>query len=173
MFRSGTLEHPHHTWGSRGHEAFLDLCQRLSGNVCVGQRVLFRPHHEDVLSDIQRCLAFVRDEQRRQVDGMAIAFDPVGLLAPSMMASAPDHLSRWAEAIHGVRGFGLLMLCGLGAPDSSHASAMESAFRWQDDQGKAFRPLVDAWAASGSPIVLCEAEFDVQTNVLRSWGLKI
>lgn len=99
VFRSGSLALPHHTWGQAGHQAMERWLERLrseflrrdaSENSGGPTRVMIRPNHADVLSDPQRCLAFARQEQH----GLLLALDPVGLLAPTMLDQAEDHLSR-------------------------------------------------------------------------------
>lgn len=179
LLRSGQLEYPHHTWGAQGQDAFEALCRSLSADepssAAQSRRVLFRPHHADVLSDIQRCLAFARDEVRRRADGFGLVFDPIGLLAPSMRANAADHLARWADVVADAPKFEFLI-----------ARRFEDIPRPEADPEVPFsdepidpdhpdvgliRPILQAWVGSGRSILIPARGLSTQLTLLKSWGL--
>lgn len=179
LLRSGRLEYPHHTWGAPGQSAFDTFCRSLSTEPPTSElrtrRVLFRPHHADVLSDIQRCLAFVRDEVRRREDGFGLVFDPIGLLAPSMRASAADHLARWADVVADAPGFELLIVRALddvSGPEADPEAPFSDQPLGADHQDAGLlRPLLEAWVGSGRSILIPARGLAALRALLASWGI--
>jgi len=79
-------------WMGPGRAALRSFCDLAAGPlVRAGKRIAFRPHVRQVLSDVQGTLSFLR-EVEGQPFGIALA--PADLLAPEMLADAPDHLER-------------------------------------------------------------------------------
>lgn len=169
MVPSGRMDAPHRTWGAPGAAAFGAWCERLRTwkyqNGAVASRVLIRPNHTDVLSDIQRCVSFARAER----GGLEIAMDPVGLLAPSMLARAADHLLRFLDAIRGSPAVGAIVLTNLhldeqghAVPSSLHAGLLDPALL------RPFAALAEGWDV---PLVLMEERGSDQDSLVKSWNL--
>lgn len=162
---SGRLDMPHRTWGLAGAEALNLRAERLRTIMREqGATVLLRPHHADILSDIQRCLAFARAER----GGLNLAMDPVALLAPSMIAGAADHLSRFADAIVTGPAPGAIVLTNLAAdtgstdPSPIHRGGISHPI---------MRSLAVRMASLNVPLLLLDAETEIQLDLLRSWGV--
>lgn len=168
IVRSGRLELPHRTWGPAGASAFEEWCGQLRAMPVFDRggglpRVLVRPHHMDVLSDIQRCLSFARAE----TGGLGLAFDPVGLLAPSMFEKAEDHLRRFADAIRECPAIGAIMLSsGVVSDDAAleatpaHRSEIEVEF---------LRDFATMAAANGIPLVLRGEPEEQRRDLILGW----
>jgi hypothetical protein len=106
------------TWGPRGWDALeAAVTAALSG---TGARILVRPAATDVVSDTPSCLRFL--ERRASLEGgdrLGLLLDPVGMLAPSMMADAGDHLERIAAMVGGHEGVDAVLVRGCGAVSAS------------------------------------------------------
>lgn len=89
------------TWGPAGQQAFEAMVDRLRGVLMNhGKRLLLRPHCRHVLSDAQRMMRFMLEEERcagRSPFGLAL--DPTSLLEPTMLGVAGDHIERAMEAL--------------------------------------------------------------------------
>lgn len=161
---SGRLDMPHRTWGQEGAAAFHARAEQLRTCAASGVRAMVRPNHMDVLSDIQRCLAFARAER----GGLQLAMDPVGLLAPSMVRGAGDHLPRIGKALAGCPAVGAIVATNLVdssdgvAPGPVHRGLISAAS--MDSLMKVLAPL-------GCPILVPAAEIEDQLAALRSWGI--
>lgn len=168
IVRSGRLEQPHRTWGPAGASAFEAWCERLRAMATMDRdgacpRVLVRPHHMDVLSDIQRCLSFARAE----TGGLGLAFDPVGLLAPSMIGKAEDHLRRFADAIRGCPAIGAIMLSD-GDLDENGSIEATPTHGGEIEVGL-LREFATIAAAGGIPLILWGKLEEQQPDLILSW----
>lgn len=87
------------TWGPVGWSAFeRSLAASLAS---PGPRLLIRPAATDVISDAPSCLRFLQRRGQWGESGaeagvarLGLLLDPVAMLAPSMHASAEDHVDR-------------------------------------------------------------------------------
>jgi hypothetical protein len=97
------------TWGPAGWSA-LDRGLRA----CLtspGPRLLIRPAATDVVSDAPSCLRYLQRRGEWGGDGtgdavarLGLLLDPVAMLAPSMHASAEDHVARIMQLVVPVAG---------------------------------------------------------------------
>lgn len=159
---------PHQTWGPAG-AAMLEAratawrADAASGGV----RVMVRPHHADVLSDIQRCLAFARAER----GALLLAMDPVALLAPSMLDKAEEHLRRSVEATRDCPAIGALVLTNTHLGEQARSSPIHDGVLPES----VMRPLAEGlWsiaAARAVPVICLADQWPQQAGTLRSWGL--
>ncbi|QYK46835.1 MAG: hypothetical protein KF838_08550 [Phycisphaeraceae bacterium] len=165
VFRSGSLALPHHTWGLAGQQALEHWLKRLrseflrrdeTGFSSVPTRVMIRPNHADVLSDPQRCLAFARQEQH----GLLLALDPVGLLAPTMLDQAEDHLSRVRQVAEHAPLLGAIILSNVDlAQDGRAVAASLDAGRIDP---RLLRPFVEVARAREIPLMIaCDGPVNV------------
>lgn len=166
---SGRLDEPHRTWGPHGAMAFNGWCDRLRAWKQEGKsgarRALIRPQHTDVLSDIQGCVSFARAEKA----GLEIAMDPVGLLAPSMVESAADHLLRFRDAFDTGVAIGAVVLTNLSVderggivPTPVHRGLIASEL---------LRPFAALATALDVPLVMMAEGETAQEELVNSWGL--
>ncbi|MEO0511730.1 MAG: hypothetical protein AAF108_02385 [Planctomycetota bacterium] len=85
------------TWSDAGWSAFRAwLTGALPRARDAGGTVVVRPRATHVLSDPQRCYAILEEFDE---PAMGVLLDPVGMLAPSMLGFAEDHLRRAFGAI--------------------------------------------------------------------------
>lgn len=99
------------TWSLKGWDALDAALQDLLGR--TGARVLLRPAATDVISDAPSCLRFLERRARFGTDGPArlgLFVDPVGMLAPSMLPTAPEHLERIVAHLAGHDGVDALLI---------------------------------------------------------------
>lgn len=160
---SGRLEMPHRTWGREGQAVFEAWLGSLAGVRSPRSRVRIRPHHEDVLSDLQRCLGFLRAMH----EGAGLAFDPAALIAPSMLPYAADHMARVAETLGAMPGLDLMVLTnleqgadGLLTPSPLHRGALDGAL---------LATVAQEAARRGTGIALVGVEVEAQIELLRRW----
>ncbi len=168
IVRSGCLDEPYRTWGQHGANAFGAWCERLralsaGARVSERPRILIRPHHLDVLSDVQRCLGFVRAE----TGGLELAFDPIAMLAPTMLERAEDHLTRFAEVLEGCPGIGAIVLTnaiigedGLMDEMPIHVGLIASTF---------LEPFARIARDRKIPLILTGESETEQIGLLESW----
>lgn len=166
--RSGRLEMPHQTWGPAGAAMLEARATGWRSDVAAGgARVMVRPHHADVLSDIQRCLVFARAER----SALLLAMDPVALLAPSMLDRAEEHLRRSVDATRDCPAIGAIVLTNARMTDETRPSPIHDGDLGED----VMRPLAEGlWsiaAARDVPIVCLADQWREQARALRSWGL--
>lgn len=166
---SGRMAAPHQTWGQAGATAFNSWCDRLRGwereGAIGARRALIRPHHADVLSDIQRCLSFARAEK----GGLEIAMDPMALLAPSMLEKAADHLLRFRDATEAGVAIGMVVLTNLDLDEEGgavsrpiHSGLVAPAL---------LRPFAALATELNVPLGLMAECRAAQEELINSWGL--
>ena len=89
-------------WTGRGAQALLDWCSRMNEPLkASGVRVLFEPHARHILSDAQgTCTFFVHLHERFGADApFSIAYAPLNLFEPEMVADLDDHLMRFSRLL--------------------------------------------------------------------------
>ncbi len=62
----------------------------------AGVRLLIRPHAAHTVADIPACRRILSEERAEHI---GLLLEPCAMLAPSMLADAPDHLRRILEAL--------------------------------------------------------------------------
>lgn len=166
---SGRMDAPHRTWGTPGAAAFNSWCERLrhwrQGQATVGRRVFIRPNHADVLSDMQRCISFGRAER----GGLELAMDPSGLLAPSMIERAADHLLRFRDAMEGSPAVGAVALTNLRLDEQGRTVASPLHDGLLDPA--LLQSFADLAAGRRVPLMLMEEGGSDQDSLVRSWIL--
>lgn len=109
------------TWGPAGWDAFNRWCDGAAREAeRAGVALWLRPRASHVLCDAQRCLTFLR---AREGGPVRLLLDPEGLLAPSMLRDAADHVERIMLALADHPGVAALYLpsaasCRLAPPAS-------------------------------------------------------
>ena len=124
------------------------------------------------MSDIQRCLAFSRSER----GGLLLAMDPVGLLAPSMLPGAEDHLRRIVEATHACPSLGAIVLTNAEMVSSDEEERTRPV---AIDRGmvpeRLMREMSISLAAVAEsrelPLILTRERAGRQTALLEAWGV--
>lgn len=169
LVRSGRLDRPHQTWGPAGAAMLEALATGWRTSVANGTRVMVRPHHADVLSDIQRCLAFARAER----SGLLLAMDPVAILAPSMLDRAEEHLRRSVDATRECPGLGAVVLTNARMDKETHASPIHDGRLSSDVVRQLATGLLEIAAARRVPVICLADRWAEQSGVLASWGLAI
>ncbi|TVQ75009.1 MAG: hypothetical protein EA380_11695 [Phycisphaeraceae bacterium] len=83
-------------WSPNALDALADRCRAITRSWAADHALLLRPHARHILGDLNRCTRFVREvcESGPEPGRIGLALDPVGLLEPSMLRAAPDHLER-------------------------------------------------------------------------------
>ena len=71
----------------------------------AGVRLLIRPHVAHTVADIPACRRILSEERAERI---GLLLEPCAMLAPSMLADAPDHLRRILEAL-GHRADGVIL----------------------------------------------------------------
>lgn len=170
VVRSGRLEAPHQTWGPAGAAMFESRCREWRERVASGERILVRPHHADVLSDVQRCLTFARSER----GGLLLAIDPAGLLAPSMIDRAEDHMVRFVGATRDCPALGAIVLTSVEVESTADGPVTRSV---TIDRGMlparlmrdTARLLAEIALARRVPLILMSDRASEQEALLDSW----
>lgn len=103
---SGTLSEDVHgaspmTWMRPGREKFEQFCNELAPQLKAHDRTIcFQPHSRHVLSDVQSCVNFLREQATvSAAGGFEIALSPATMFEPSMLRDADDHLHRMFETL--------------------------------------------------------------------------
>ncbi len=87
----------HHTWSKEAWQRLDAWCDRVAPTLAhAGATACFRPHPRHVLSDVQSCATFLK---RRAGQPFEVLLDPAGLLTPSMISRAEDHILRALDAL--------------------------------------------------------------------------
>lgn len=83
------------TWGPKGWLALEHASTRLLG---LGLKLILRPHHRHVISDIPSCKRLLECDWA--AGGVRLAYDPLAMCTEAMLASPKlnDHLHRMFEA---------------------------------------------------------------------------
>ncbi len=132
------------TWGPGGWSALERACEGMEAG-----RVLLRTHARHVLSDAQRCLAFLR----RWEGKVGLLLDPMAMLEVSMLDRAEEHLDRIVGALGAHPGVGAMVACNLSVEgEEARAVGMEA--------GVVGAGLIDRMLARARvPVVVLEAAF--------------
>lgn len=85
------------TWGPVGRQAFEAWCTSLKPVLTrTGGRIWIRSRADHVVSDTPSCADFLT---RLAGGGLGLLLDPVGMLTPSMLPRAEEHLERTLSAL--------------------------------------------------------------------------
>jgi hypothetical protein len=82
------------TWMRSGRDVFSVFCDEIAPQLAKHHRTLcFQPHSRHVLSDVQSCFSFLREQEGKPFE---IALSPATMLEPSMLRGRDleDHLER-------------------------------------------------------------------------------
>lgn len=108
------------TWGSAGWAALRRFCeaaaQDASSYACVPaarpRSIAFWTHAGTVLSDVPSSLRFLAEVQGWTDPAClrwSLVVDPIGMLAPSMMATAEDHVERIVRTLGTLPGVAVMI----------------------------------------------------------------
>lgn len=87
------------TWGPAAWSGLASACERLLPTLTQRRAELcLRPHARHVLSDPQRCLAFLKGREDQPI---RLLLEPAAFLTGGMLAAAADHLERAFSALGG------------------------------------------------------------------------
>lgn len=89
----GMFEDDPRTWGDRG---WSELRERVLS--APPGSVVVRPHARHVVSDVPGCLRLL-DSAWASQRGVMLCYDPLSMLAESMLPNRDEHLRRMAEAL--------------------------------------------------------------------------
>lgn len=80
------------TWMRPGHDRFAAFCDEVGPALeSNGRSLCFRPHHRHVLGDVHATVKFLRERAGQPFEAL---LSPADLLAPSMLETVEDHLTR-------------------------------------------------------------------------------
>jgi hypothetical protein len=80
------------TWMRAGHARFAAFLDEVAPALRThGRTLCFRPHHRHVLGDVHASVKLLRE---RAADPFEVLLSPADMLAPSMLPTVEDHLSR-------------------------------------------------------------------------------
>jgi hypothetical protein len=150
------------TWGPRGWEALeasIRACLRRQG-----PRLLVRTAHTDVLSDAPSCIRFL--DRREEwgggssgVDRLGILLDPAAMIAPSMIATAEDHIARILEIVAALPGVDGVVAANIKA---HNGQAVATPFHMGMVPPDRLGALLRVHVPVGTPIVLKDEDLDNQ-----------
>lgn len=103
-------------WGKEAWSRLDAWCDsHLPDLAAEGRTICFRPHPRHTLSDAQSCVSFLN---KRAGQPFQLLLDPVGLLTPTMLPRAEDHLNRVLEALADHPGVaGVIVSNAVASPD--------------------------------------------------------